>query len=180
MGCLVRYRSCLVRIVEVEAYTDDEASHGFRRTARSAIMHDSYGHVYVYRSYGVHFCMNFTTDKRHSGAVLIRSAEPLEGMGQMRRRRGDVRDSELCKGPGNLTCALGVGLELNETMIGDKIEVLRGEACQIACSTRIGISKAKELPWRFFDPKSLSISGTKALNAAAQSFSLTGRSKRSE
>lgn len=163
----MRYRSCLVRIVEVEAYANDEASHGFRRSARSAIMHDSFGHVYVYRSYGVHYCMNFTTDRQNSGAVLIRSAEALEGLGRMRRRRGQVADTALCRGPGNLTCALGVTLELNESMIGDKIEVYRGEATQIACTTRIGISKAKELPWRFFDPSSLCVSGSKALNASA-------------
>ncbi len=180
IGCLIRYRSCLVRIVEVEAYTNDEASHGFRRTARSAIMHDSFGHVYVYRSYGVHLCMNFTTDRRDSGAVLIRAAEPIEGLGQMRRRRGDVRDNDLCRGPGNLTCALGVSLELNESLIGEKIEVLEGTATSIACSTRIGISKAKELPWRFFDPNSKCVSGTGALNHSAQLFSLTGRSNKSE
>ncbi len=180
IGCLIRYRSCLVRIVEAEAYTDDEASHGFRRTPRSAIMHDSFGHLYVYRSYGVHFCMNFTTDRRHSGAVLIRAAEPIEGLGQMRRRRGDVHEKELCKGPGNLTCALGVTLELNESLIGEKIEVLEGTTSSIACSTRIGISKAKELPWRFFDPSSLSVSGSSALNRSAQLFSLTGKSNKSE
>ncbi len=180
VGCLIRYRSCLVRIVEVEAYAGDEASHGFRRTPRSAIMHDSFGHVYVYRSYGVHFCMNFTTDRRHSGAVLIRAAEPVEGLGQMRRRRGDVRDHDLCKGPGNLTCALGVTLELNESMIGDKIEVFAGETASIACSTRIGISKAKELPWRFFDADSPCVSGSNALNRSAQLLSLTGKSNKSE
>ena len=169
-----------MRIVEVEAYTNDEASHGFRRTARSAIMHDSFGHLYVYRSYGVHLCMNFTTDRRDSGAVLIRAAEPIEGLGQMRRRRGEVRDNDLCRGPGNLTCALGVTLELNESMIGEKIEVLEGTATSIACSTRIGISKAKELPWRFFEPNSLCVSGSNALNRSAQLSSLTGRSNKSE
>jgi DNA-3-methyladenine glycosylase len=167
IGCLLKYRSCLVRIVEVEAYMDDEASHGFRRTPRSAIMHDSYGHVYVYRSYGVHFCLNFTTDRKMSGAVLIRAAEPLEGIGQMRRRRGEVPEKQLCKGPGNLTCALGIDLALNEGMIGDKLLVLPGATLALARSKRIGISKAKDHLWRFFDPQSPCVSGTKALNDSA-------------
>ncbi|MBK6910180.1 MAG: DNA-3-methyladenine glycosylase [bacterium] len=180
IGCLLRYRSALVRIVEVEAYTDDEASHGFRRTARSAIMHDSFGHVYVYRSYGVHVCLNFTTDRKRCGAVLIRAAEPLEGLGPMRKRRGDVATHKLLSGPGNLTRALGLTLELNEEMIGAKLEVIADAPCAIVCTTRIGISKAKDHPWRFFDPNSGSVSGTKALNATAQPYSLTGSSKISE
>ncbi|MBK6766069.1 MAG: DNA-3-methyladenine glycosylase [bacterium] len=180
IGCLLRYRSALVRIVEVEAYTDDESSHGFRRTARSAIMHDSFGHIYVYRSYGVHVCLNFTTDRKHCGAVLIRSAEPLEGLGSMRRRRGDVETQKLLSGPGNLSRALGITLDLNESMIGDKIEVIAGAPYSVVCTPRIGISKARNHLWRFFDPDSPSISGTKALNATAKPHSLTGKSKISE
>jgi len=168
IGCLLRFRSGLVRIVEVEAYTDDEASHGFRRTARSAIMHDSFGHVYVYRSYGVHVCLNFTTDRKNCGAVLIRAAEPLEGLGSMRRRRGDVETHKLLCGPGNLTRALGITLELNETMIGAKLEVITSAPSDVVCTKRIGISKAKDLHWRFFDPNSLSLSGTRALNQSAK------------
>ncbi|MCL4304685.1 DNA-3-methyladenine glycosylase [bacterium] len=180
VGCLLRYRSCFVRIVETEAYTDDEASHGFRRTPRSAIMHDSFGHVYVYRSYGVHFCLNFTTDRRQSGAVLIRAAEPLEGLATMRRRRGDVADYELCKGPGNLTRALGITLVLNETTVGDAISVFDGSCAQVAKSRRIGISKATGHLWRFFDRESRCVSGPPALNRQASLFSLTGNSKISE
>lgn len=180
IGCFIRYRSCVARIVEVEAYSADAASHGFTRTRRSAIMHDTFGHVYVYRSYGVHFCMNFTTDRRKSGAILIRAAEPIEGIGQMKRRRGDVNEFQLCRGPGNLTAAFGISLDLNESMLGVKIIVLHGASSLIAQSTRIGISKAKELPWRFFDPTSKSVSGTSALNRHAHVFSLTGSSNRSE
>lgn len=180
IGCLLRFRTALVRIVEVEAYTDDEASHGFRRTARSAIMHDSFGHVYVYRSYGVHVCLNFTTDRRHCGAVLIRAAEPLEGLGPMRKRRGDVETHKLLSGPGNLTRALGITLDLNESIIGDKLDVIAGDSTSVVCTTRIGISKAKDHLWRFFDPNSPSVSGTKLLNATARPYSLTGKSKISE
>ncbi|MCB1059669.1 MAG: DNA-3-methyladenine glycosylase [Calditrichaeota bacterium] len=168
VGCLIEYRSCLVRIVEVEAYTDDEASHGFRRTPRSAIMHDSFGHVYVYRSYGVHFCLNFTTDKRMSGAVLIRAAEAIKGIGAMRRRRGDVKLADLCRGPGNLTLALGIDLSLNESRVGEKLIVHDGRATAVKSSTRIGLSKAKDHQWRFFDPDSNCVSGTKALNNSAK------------
>ncbi|MCB9357038.1 MAG: DNA-3-methyladenine glycosylase [Calditrichaeota bacterium] len=168
VGCILRYRSCLIRIVEVEAYADDEASHGFRRTPRSAIMHDSFGHVYVYRSYGVHFCLNVTTDRRGTGAVLIRAGEAVEGLRHMRKRRGEVADHVLCRGPGNLTCALGVTLNLNESRIGDALHIFPGTSKRLACSTRIGISKAKEHPWRFFDPDSLCVSGPKELNARAR------------
>ncbi len=166
--------------MEVEAYTVDEASHAFRRTPRSAIMHDSFGHLYVYRSYGVHFCMNITTERKHPGAVLIRAAEPLEGLGAMRRRRGEVADNQLCKGPGNLTCALGVNLRINESPIGKHITVVHGETTRIAQSVRIGITKAKDLPWRFFDPDSPCVSGPPALNRQASLFSLTGNSNISE
>ncbi len=130
-------------------------------------MHDTFGHIYVYRSYGVHFCLNFTTDQSMTGAILIRAAEPLEGIAQIRRRRGQIEDCSLCKGPGNLTSALGVTLALNKSPIGEKLMVYHGKAIRVAQSTRIGIRKAKDLPWRFFDPDSTSVSGSSFLNRSA-------------
>src|SRR3989339_208313 len=86
IGTILTFGNCSGRIVEVEAYTNDEASHAHRRTDRSAIMYDTFGHVYVYFIYGMYHCLNFTTEKKGKpGAVLIRAAEPLSGMELMKR-----------------------------------------------------------------------------------------------
>jgi DNA-3-methyladenine glycosylase len=142
-------------IVEAEAYDHtDPASHcyGGRRTARNASMFGPAGHAYVYRSYGVHWCLNFVCGTGPMGsAVLIRALEPMEGIPGMRRRRGNVETRQLCAGPGRLTQALGITIALDGKPL-DKAPFLllpRSAAVEIAVGPRIGITRAMELPWRF-------------------------------
>jgi DNA-3-methyladenine glycosylase len=151
IGKVIDCHGCSGRIVEVEAYTDDAASHGFQRTKRSAIMHDTFGHVYVYFIYGMYYCLNFTTERDSVGAILIRAVEPLTGIERMRERRSVKELHKLCSGPGKLCQAFDIGAAINGSKIGDELKLWHGEAQEIATSPRIGISKAKELQWRFFE-----------------------------
>jgi DNA-3-methyladenine glycosylase len=141
-------------IVEVEAYDhEDPAAHGYRgRTERNASMFGPPGHAYVYRSYGIHWCLNFVCEGEGSAsAVLIRALEPTDGLDVMRVRRGldDVR--LLCSGPGRLCQALGVtrehdGLALDEPPFE---LIARSAAPPIARGPRIGITRAADQPWRY-------------------------------
>jgi DNA-3-methyladenine glycosylase len=162
VGCVVRHGGASGRIVETEAYHEDEpACHAFvGLTARTKPLFGPPGFAYVYRSYGIHALLNAVTSPEGEGAaVLIRALEPLEGIDAMRVRRGVERVADLCSGPGKLTQALGIGLSLNETslMAGGPIEVLPRTAAagsqppRIVAGERIGITRAVELPWRFCD-----------------------------
>jgi DNA-3-methyladenine glycosylase len=142
------------RIVEVEAYHHtDPAAHSFRgRTARNAVMFGPAGYAYVYRSYGIHWCLNFVCEPQGSAsAVLIRAIEPAQGVAAMRRRRG-IRDERLlCSGPGRLCQALGITLAHNGLALDRPPFELRagdGEA-EIAIGPRIGITRAADIPWRY-------------------------------
>jgi DNA-3-methyladenine glycosylase len=142
------------RIVEVEAYHHtDPAAHSFRgRTARNAVMFGPAGYAYVYRSYGIHWCLNFVCEPQGSAsAVLIRAIEPAQGVAAMRRRRG-IRDERLlCSGPGRLCQALGITLAHNGLALDWPPFELRagnGEA-EIAIGPRIGITRAADIPWRY-------------------------------
>ena len=141
-------------IVEVEAYDhEDPAAHGYRgMTARNASMFGPPGHAYVYRSYGIHWCLNFVCEGEGvASAVLIRALEPVQGLDEMRRRRGLDDRRLLCAGPGRLCQALGVtrehdGLPLDEP----PFELLpRREQPEIVTGPRIGITQAAERPWRY-------------------------------
>jgi DNA-3-methyladenine glycosylase len=146
------------RIVEVEAYRgrDDPASHAFRGpTPRNAPMFGDPGHAYIYFTYGNHFLLNITTQKRGvPGAVLIRAVEPVEGIDLMRRFRPHVPDSELTSGPGKLTKALAIDKSLNEhdmTVKGPLFVVdYRGPHFEIWRSKRIGIGDISDKRWRFY------------------------------
>jgi DNA-3-methyladenine glycosylase len=141
-------------IVEVEAYDqDDPASHGFRgATARTASMFGPPGHAYVYRSYGVHWCLNLVCAREgRAEAALVRALEPKSGLEAMRERRGVQAERALCSGPGKLCQALGItrvhdGLALDEP----PFELLARESePQLAVGKRIGITRAVDQPWRY-------------------------------
>jgi DNA-3-methyladenine glycosylase len=141
-------------IVEVEAYHHtDPAAHSFRGpTARNMVMFGPPGFAYVYRSYGIHWCVNFVCEKEGSAsAVLIRALQPSHGIPAMRRRRGLHDERSLCSGPGKLTEALAIthahnGLPLDAPPIAVHA---RSEKPEIAAGARIGITRAVELPWRY-------------------------------
>ncbi len=147
------------RIVEVEAYLgdgSDAGSHTFRgRTPRNAVMFGPPGHFYVYRSMGIHACMNLVCEDEGIGAaVLLRAVEPLAGLESMRERRGGRDGRELVSGPGRLTQAFGVRLEENgrSALRGDLRVALPREAAplEIVSGPRIGLARAVDLPYRFF------------------------------
>jgi len=141
-------------IVEVEAYDhEDPAAHGFRgRTARNASMFGPPGHAYVYRSYGIHWCLNFVCDGEGvASAVLIRALAPTQGLEEMRARRAVDEPRLLCSGPGRLCQALGVTREHDGAPLDRppfELRERRGPVV-LARGPRVGITKAAEQPWRY-------------------------------
>ena len=141
-------------IVELEAYHHTEpAAHSFNGpTPRNAVMFGPGGFVYVYRSYGIHWCVNFVCEREGSAsAVLIRALEPTHGIAVMRRRRGLHDEGSLCSGPGKLTQALGITHAHNGLALDVPPFALHARTgkIEIATGVRIGITKAAELPWRY-------------------------------
>jgi DNA-3-methyladenine glycosylase len=142
------------RIVETEAYDrEDPASHSFPGiTPRNAVMFGPPGYVYVYRSYGIHWCLNFVCrEEGHGAGVLIRAIEPLTGLDAMRQRRRVEPVRLLCSGPGRLAQALDIthrnnGMSLSEEPF--QIEAPQ-EPVRIVAGPRIGLTKAIDIPWRF-------------------------------
>jgi len=169
IGCTIRHGETAGVIVETEAYHESEpACHAFvGRTARTVTLFGRPGTAYVYFSYGMHALLNVVCEREGVGAaVLLRALEPLDGIELMRERRGLVptrppsgrrwgqtlRDEDLCSGPGKLTQALGIGLELNKTDLFDgpiRLGSPLGSRPEVLVGTRIGITKAPDLPWRF-------------------------------
>jgi DNA-3-methyladenine glycosylase len=141
-------------IVEVEAYHHTEAAaHSYRGpTPRNAVMFGPPGYAYVYRSYGIHWCVNFVCEPEGSAsAVLIRALQPVAGIATMRRRRGLKDERLLCSGPGRLCEALGITDDANGLALEPPWFALqaRRSVPAIAIGPRIGITKAVELPWRY-------------------------------
>ena len=156
LGKIVQHGDTSGRIVETEAYlgTDDAAAHSAAGiTSRTRVLFGPPGHAYVYLSYGIHSCLNVVAEPEGTaGGVLIRALEPIDGIKEMRRRRGVRKTGELCNGPGKLTRAMGI------TLAHNGVDVTRGpilvlddkyRGFEIAASRRIGISKSQELLLRF-------------------------------
>ncbi len=142
------------RIVEVEAYHHtDPAAHSFRGpTERNAVMFGPPGYAYVYRSYGIHWCLNFVCEATGSAsAVLLRAIEPTAGLATMRRRRGLADERLLCAGPGRLCEALGITRKQNGLALDAAPFALFGRqgAVEVVAGPRIGITKAVDKPWRY-------------------------------
>jgi len=162
IGCVVEHRGCSGVIVETEAYHESEpACHAYiGLTPRTEVLFGRPGLAYVYRSYGVHALLNAVCEREGVGAaVLIRALAPLEGIEQMRVRRGllagkPARDHELCSGPGKLTQALGISLAENGgSLVRGPVRIHERSGAwrspEIVLGRRIGITHAVELPWRF-------------------------------
>ena len=154
IGATLLFRGTGGIIVEVEAYHHtDPAAHSYGgMTERNAVMFGPPGHVYVYRSYGIHWCANLVCEPEGSAsAVLIRALQPTEGIAAMRRRRGLHEQRLLCSGPGRLCQALGITRAQNGLAVDRPPFELRARshAPEIATGLRIGISKAADRPWRY-------------------------------
>jgi DNA-3-methyladenine glycosylase len=166
LGCVLRHGDTAGRIVETESYHQEEpACHAHvGLTARTQTLFEPPGIAYVYRSYGIHALLNAVAEDPGVGAAaLIRAVEPTEGVDLMRaRRKGIARFEELCNGPGKLTQAMGIWLDLNETpLTGGKGPIVvepRVHEPEIVVGERIGITKAADLPWRFCDASSRCVS----------------------
>ena len=148
LGATLTVRGCAGRIVETEAYApDDPASHSFAGpTARNAAMFGPPGHAYVYRIYGLHWCLNVVGLPGH--AVLIRALEPIAGIEAMQARRGP--DKPLCKGPGMLAQALGItGADDGRAFGAADFRLDLDPPARFRTGTRIGITRAADWPMRF-------------------------------
>ncbi len=156
LGRTFRGHGVTVVLTEVEAYggIEDPASHAFTRTPRSEVMYGPPGRLYVYRSYGIHFCANVVTGPTElAAAVLLRAGRVVEGHDLARERRGPVADVRLARGPGNLAQALGITLDDLGTPVTTGAGLGLGERVEepeILAGPRVGVSLAAEEPWRFW------------------------------
>jgi DNA-3-methyladenine glycosylase len=154
IGATLMVDGCGGVIVEVEAYHHtDPAAHSYTgQTERNGVMFGPPGFVYVYRSYGIHWCLNFVCEGTGSAsAVLIRAIEPTTGIAAMRRRRDVLEERALCSGPGKLCQAMGVTIKHNGLVLDRPPFELRARASvpEIVVGPRIGITKAVNAPWRY-------------------------------
>ncbi len=156
IGCRLFYEGCGGTIVETESYErDDPACHAYvGLTKRTATLFGPPGRAYVYLSYGIHSLLNAVAEPDgEAAAVLIRALEPSAGLEEMRARRGDRPDQDLCSGPGKLTEALGIDLNANGADLGAEpfalLEPEPGWSGRVVTGPRVGITKAVERPWRF-------------------------------
>lgn len=164
IGASFHWKGCTGRIVETEAYhaLGDEACHTWLRpSSRDFVENREAGDAYVYLNYGVHWLFNILVKgPEGNGFVLLRAMDPVDGLEQMRKRRGNFPDKLLAAGPGRLTNALGIGREDHGTSFlkSDDCWIRLEKEPQVIAGPRIGISKAVELPWRFGDPESKCLS----------------------
>jgi DNA-3-methyladenine glycosylase len=161
---------CVGRVVETEAYKQDDPACHAHTTAkkpnplrRGAFLFGRPGLAYVYFNYGVHWMLNAVTEiEGVAGAVLVRAVEPLEGVDEMTRRRGIESTTDLANGPGKLTQAFGIDRDAHGRWLTKKplyfLPRPAGEASMIKSTTRVGITKGAELPWRFLDAGSRFVS----------------------
>ena len=156
IGCRLFYAGCGGTVVETESYErDDPACHAYvGLTKRTEVLFGPPGRAYVYLSYGIHSLLNAVAEPEgEAAAVLIRALEPTIGLDEMRSRRGDRPDADLCSGPGKLTEALGIDLEANGAdLSAEPFHLLPPEPGwngDVVTSPRVGITKAVERPWRF-------------------------------
>jgi DNA-3-methyladenine glycosylase len=153
LGKEIRYKGCSGIIVETEAYRDDPASHWVQRPRTARMLQETFGHIYVFLTYGRYYCLNFTTEKEGIGAVLIRAVEPTGGIEMMKHRRKTDHLYKLANGPGRLGQAFDIGMELFGKPVGGALRVFhRIDSPSVQRSCRIGISQAKDFKWRFFIP----------------------------
>lgn len=151
-------------IVETESYHEtDEASHSYKhRSGRNEVMFGPPGHTYVYFTYGMHWCFNVVAEDEGTGAgVLIRALEPVQGINLMKKRRNKASVHDLCSGPAKLVQAMGISKnDYGKPLYKDDLYITKPklENIKISFGPRVGISKAKEKPWRFW------ISGSKFLS----------------
>ncbi|MGA9102128.1 DNA-3-methyladenine glycosylase [Aeromicrobium sp.] len=176
LGRELRGHGVTVRITEVEAYggITDPASHAYTRTARSEIMYGPPWRLYVYRSYGIHHCANVVTGPREqAAAVLVRAGAVVDGLDVARERRGDlVPDDGLARGPGNLAQALALTLDDLGTdllapdgvRLGPEVAMAEG----VLSGPRVGVSRAADVPWRFWLPGEPSVSAYRRNPRAAR------------
>jgi DNA-3-methyladenine glycosylase len=153
LGKVVRKGGCEGIIVEVEAYAGDEASHAFKKPNQGRAMRETYGEWYVYFTYGMHYCANVTCDKNGMGGVLIRAVQPTEGIGQMKKRRGNSDIDRLSTGPACFTEAFGIGKNDNGQRLTKDFGIFDAPKISeelVGVSPRIGIKAATDLPWRFY------------------------------
>jgi DNA-3-methyladenine glycosylase len=172
LGCeLVRElngQQLIGRIVETEAYDQtDPASHSYRgRTPRTEVMFGSPGFLYVYFTYGMHYCMNVVVGKPgHGAAVLIRAIEPIAGERLMRANRKDREELHITNGPAKLTQALAIDSTFNgHNLHLEPLQLIIKPALpasRIVQTSRVGITHAKDVPWRFYIKKNSFVSGAK-------------------
>jgi len=152
IGWTLIYNGVGGRIVETEAYHhEDPASHSYSGpTPRNEVMFGPPGVLYVYRSYGIHWCLNLVCGDGPGSAVLLRALEPTIGLGEMSERRGTNDIRLLCSGPGRLGQALAVTREQNGLRLdAPPFELIPGDPVEVVVGPRIGITKAVDVPWRF-------------------------------
>lgn len=158
LGCVLAHGGVSIEITEVEAYAGerDPGSHSYRgRTARNATLFGEAGHLYVYFNYGLHHAINLACGEvGQPYGCLIRSGRVIEGVDIARNRRGTSADDNLARGPGNLAQAFGATLENNgDDLFGSEWQFLvPGEPAPFVTGPRVGLSKAADLPWRFWIP----------------------------